>query len=195
MDNDTQQNGHRWEFTPVANPSSTYFERQFDIRDYMAPSRKSFGKMELELRPLAVEEPVDEPYPGSQLEPEPEPEPAREPEPAPEPKLPDDPHYNNWDNLSSKDRKKREKSLIKRGLPIPGKDFDWPPPPRPLPEAVREEFVQEEPIQDPEPEPAPEPAPKTESPRPTLFAPQSDSSLCVQNVATGSNFLLSLLSE
>ncbi|KAB8239887.1 hypothetical protein BDV35DRAFT_399184, partial [Aspergillus flavus] len=103
-----------------------------------------------------VEEPALEPEPEPEFEPEPvpeEPEPQAEPEPEPEPEskalaLPDDPLYNNWDNLFSKDREKRERTLIKKGLPIPGKDFEWPPQPAP---------VAEEPVQEPEPEVIPEP--------------------------------------
>ncbi|GMF82062.1 unnamed protein product [Aspergillus oryzae] len=103
-----------------------------------------------------VEEPALEPEPEPEFEPEPvpeEPEPQakHEPEPEPEskaPALPDDPLYNNWDNLFSKDREKRERSLIKKGLPIPGKDFEWPPQAAP---------VAEEPVQEPVPEVIPEP--------------------------------------
>lgn len=103
-----------------------------------------------------MEEPALEPEPEPEFEPEPvpeEPEPQTKPEPEPEPEskapaLPDDPLYNNWDNLFSKDREKRERSLIKKGLPIPGKDFEWPPQPAP---------VAEEPVQEPEPEVIPEP--------------------------------------
>ncbi|KAI2862635.1 hypothetical protein M747DRAFT_301726 [Aspergillus niger ATCC 13496] len=92
---------------------------------------------------------------GPMLQSEPPYEPAFEPEPEPEPEIkapeiPDSPLYKNWHTLSSKDRKKREKVLIKNGLPIPGKDFELPvpndePPPEAEPELPAE----------PEPEPVP----------------------------------------
>ncbi|BDD54821.1 hypothetical protein MAP00_000402 [Monascus purpureus] len=113
-------------------------------------------------------------------EPEPQPEPTQEPavveQPAePEqkpPALPDNPLYNNWVNLSSKDRKKREKTLKKKGLPIPDRNGVLPTEAavESIPEATAEqtehtsrlipgresepeaEVVQEEPV-----EPAPEP--------------------------------------
>src|SRR5699024_12649401 len=65
------------------------------------------------------------PYTTLFRSPEPEPEPA----PAPVPTLPDHPLYDNWDNLSSTDKRRRGRSLKKRGLPVPGVDFEWPPPP------------------------------------------------------------------
>ncbi|GLA54862.1 hypothetical protein AnigIFM63604_001171 [Aspergillus niger] len=65
--------------------------------------------------------------------PAPEPEPEPEPEPTPEPDslapgIPDCYLYENWNTLSQKDRRKRERSLIKIGFPIPGKDFELPVP-------------------------------------------------------------------
>ncbi|KAE8332281.1 hypothetical protein BDV39DRAFT_200429 [Aspergillus sergii] len=153
------------------------------------------------------------------LEPEPEPEPELQAEQEPAPELPDDPLYNNWDSLGAKDRKKREKALVKKGLPIPGKDFDWPPPPppevvlEPEPEPVLEpepEPAQEpepqpelelepEPVLEPEPEPQLEPEPELEpelepqSPRLNVFPPQPERTVCANNGTTGSS-LLSLLS-
>ncbi|KAL7660788.1 hypothetical protein ACMYSQ_000231 [Aspergillus niger] len=120
------------------------------------------------------DEPVCEPEPPFEpVEEEPRPPPAlepgleQEPEPAPEPEslapeIPDSPLYNNWNTLSSKDRKKREKMLIKNGLPIPGKDFELPvpnaePPKEPELEPELEpyrESVSEPPCESPyEPEP------------------------------------------
>ncbi|RAQ73648.1 hypothetical protein COH20_004977 [Aspergillus flavus] len=141
MDNNTPQNGHQWGSTPTADPLSTSAGFGFYFKDH-APSSRSYPGIDEDwgrlTPPLAVQEP------------EPVPEPPAEPEPAP--KLPDDPLYNNWNYLSSKDRKKREKLLIKKGLAIPGKDFYWPPPPPP-PEVVQE----------PEPELQPEPEPELQS--------------------------------
>ena len=54
-------------------------------------------------------------------------EPEREPSPEPAATEPLDPIYEGWHDLSSKERKKREKQLTRKGLPIPGKDgFELP---------------------------------------------------------------------
>ncbi|KAE8366515.1 hypothetical protein BDV27DRAFT_125228 [Aspergillus caelatus] len=131
---------------------------------------------------------VESPEPLPQLEPESEPAAEPEPEPLAAAKMPDDPLYNNWDDLSAKNRKKREKSLTKKGLPVPGKDFPWSPTPTPEPVIEELEPQLEHPAQ-------PEPEPKPESPRPASFPPQSDRALCAQSVATGSSSLLFLLSK
>ncbi|PIG82021.1 hypothetical protein AARAC_010262 [Aspergillus arachidicola] len=188
MDNNTPQNGHQWESTPTANPFATSFGFGSCVRDHVPSSRNDLGTEEYwgqPTPPVAVQEP----------EPEPEPEPRAEP--VPEHKLPDNPLYIDWDILSPRDRKKREKSLIKKGLPIPGKDFEWPPPPPPPPPPA-----EPEPKPEPEsifgfatPEVEPPSEPKAESPRPTSFPPQPGRSLCVQNGVKGSSVLLSLLSN
>ncbi|KAE8131606.1 hypothetical protein BDV38DRAFT_288550 [Aspergillus pseudotamarii] len=165
-------------------------------------------KPELEPEPVVEKEPEPEPVP--ELEPEPESvlELKTEPEPKLAAKLPGDPLYSNWDNLSSKDKKKREKSLMKKGLPIPGKDFEWPP----RHPALLLEDTGPQGAAEPEPEPTPEPVIeelgprfghsiqpgpelKKESPRPTSFPPQSERTVCAQSIAAGPSFLLSLLSN
>lgn len=177
---------------------------------------------------LLMQDPASEPEPEPEQALEPEEEPVLEPEAEPEPepelaaKIPDDPLYSNWDILRSKDKKKREKSLLKKGLPIPGKDFEWPPsPPVPLaqdrtpgpePEPVLEPESLLEPEPEPEPAPTPEsvieefepqfehsaqpePEPKNESLRSASFPPQSERTVCAQSIATGTSSLLSLLSK
>ncbi|KAF7118258.1 hypothetical protein CNMCM5793_007674 [Aspergillus hiratsukae] len=139
--------------------------------------KKKKGKV-VEPEPEPAPEPIPEPEPVPEPEPEPEPEPVAEPEPEPEPEpekkapgLPDDPLYDNWINLSSKERKKREKALKKKGLPIPGKDIDVSaaepaleaapePPVEPEPEPAAEP----EPVIEPQPEPEPVPEPVQEEP-------------------------------
>ncbi|KAJ5733474.1 hypothetical protein N7493_002260 [Penicillium malachiteum] len=84
-----------------------------------------------------------QPEPEPQPQPEPQPEPQAEPEVeiAPEPLESPDPLYEDWFIISSKDRKKREKALKRKGLPIPGKDgFELPSDnaPEPEPEVVAE---------------------------------------------------------
>ncbi|KAB8219312.1 hypothetical protein BDV33DRAFT_204629 [Aspergillus novoparasiticus] len=189
MDNNTTQNGHQWGSTPTANPLGTSFGFGSYFRDHVSSSRNDLGTEKYWERPLAVQEP----------------EPPAEPRP--EPKLPDDPLYNNWDNLSSKDKKKREKLLVKKGFPIPGKDFEWPPPhppspPPPPPPPPASPPAEPEPKPEPEsifgfatPEVEPQSEPKAESPTPTSFPPQPDRSLGVQNGVKGSSVLLSLLSK
>ncbi|RAL13199.1 uncharacterized protein BO97DRAFT_389014 [Aspergillus homomorphus CBS 101889] len=99
---------------------------------------------------------------------EPEPEPVLEPESEPEPQapaIPDNPLYNNWWNLNSKDRKRREKQLVKKGLPIPGRDFELPTPPNgePAPEPEPEPELEPEPFPEQEPIPEPQPIPELDS--------------------------------
>ncbi|GAA83304.1 hypothetical protein AKAW_01419 [Aspergillus luchuensis IFO 4308] len=78
-------------------------------------------------------EPIFEPIedePRKPSTPEPEPEQA-EPTPEPEfiaPGIPFHPLYSDWDELGYKERKKREKALIKMGHLIPRKDFELPLP-------------------------------------------------------------------
>ncbi|PYI09399.1 hypothetical protein BO78DRAFT_337472 [Aspergillus sclerotiicarbonarius CBS 121057] len=108
---------------------------------------------EPEPEPEPMYDPVPEPEPEPMYEAEPEPDMIYEVEPGPEPEIktfeiPASPLYDNWHYLSSKDRKKREKMLVKRGLPVPGKDIELPlPAAEPLEEPM--------PVPEPEPEPAP----------------------------------------
>ncbi|GLA20580.1 hypothetical protein AnigIFM62618_009155 [Aspergillus niger] len=119
---------------PVPNAE---FPKEPELEPKLEPHRESVS-----------EPPCESPY-------EPEPELELEPE-IKTLEIPDSPLYFNWHTLSSKDRKKREKSLIKSGLPIPGKDFELPvpndePPPETEPELPAE------------PEPEPEPVPMSSS--------------------------------
>ncbi|KAJ6014941.1 hypothetical protein N7540_009532 [Penicillium herquei] len=84
-----------------------------------------------------------QPEPEPQHEPRPQPhaEPEIELAPEPEPLESPDPLYEDWFIISSKDRKKREKVLKRKGLPIPGQDgFELPSDktPEPEPEVVVE---------------------------------------------------------
>ncbi|PTU22499.1 hypothetical protein P175DRAFT_0490961 [Aspergillus ochraceoroseus IBT 24754] len=128
--------------------------------------KKKKGKAALIPEPAPEpRQPTPPPEPEPKQEPEPELEPVVEPEPEPEPELepwtpdfPDDPLYDNWLQLSSKERKRRERSLLKKGLPIPGKDIDLSPPKQdtalePEPEAAPEPVHEDPPVPDPEPVP------------------------------------------
>ncbi|KAI2833778.1 hypothetical protein CBS147323_3756 [Aspergillus niger] len=115
------------------------------------------------------EPPYEEPYREPACEPEPlfrsvaeeaipTPAPEPEPEPIPEPdslapEIPDCHLYDNWNTLTQKDRRKRERSLIKIGFPIPGKDFELPVPDYEPPAAERESSAErsEPPAAEPEP--------------------------------------------
>ncbi|KAB8235849.1 BTB/POZ domain-containing protein, partial [Aspergillus alliaceus] len=220
MDNNKPQNGHPRGFTPATDSLFTSPRSGPGFRGPLAssssdfgtePKKDDWGSFWTRLEPAVAErEPVQEPEPEPQ--PEPEPEAAPDPEPVFEHGLPDDPLYNKWNHLSPKDRKKREKSLVKKGLPVPGKDFTWPPlvqepiieEPEPEPEPVVEAVPEPEPVPEPaaeELEPQfensaqPDPEPKPESPRLASFSPQSERNFCTQTTATGSSFLLSLLSN
>ncbi|KAB8277739.1 hypothetical protein BDV30DRAFT_204916 [Aspergillus minisclerotigenes] len=224
MNNSTSQNGHGWGST---NPLNTSFVFGSHVKDHVASSGSNFA-MDCWGRPaspVAVQEPDPEPQP------EPETVAAPDPEPVSPARLPDHPLYKGWKTLNPIKKKKRTKLLVSKGLPVPGKDFVWPPPtpeliaegpaevleaaPEPEPvlepepeqaQAIEPEPEAEpEPVLEPEPEPAqepepeqaqePEPAPEPESPRLTVFPPQPERTVCTKNVATGSSFLLSLLSN
>ncbi|RAQ52646.1 hypothetical protein AFGD_004752 [Aspergillus flavus] len=220
MNNSTSQNGHGWGSTNPLNTSSVF---GYHIKDHVASSGSNFS-MDCWGRPappVAVQEPDPEPQP------QPEPVAAPDPEPLSPARLSDHPLYKGWKKLNPRMKKKRTRLLVSKGLPVPGKDFVWPPPapeliaegpvevleaapePEPVPES-EPESAQEiepepeaepepEPVQEPEPEqaqePEPGPGPEPQSPRLTIFPPQPERTVCTKNVATGSSFLLSLLSN
>ncbi|KAJ5730308.1 uncharacterized protein N7483_004816 [Penicillium malachiteum] len=113
------------------------------------PDQSVNGSVTGAASPIGQNVVTEDPERERQREPEPEPQPEPQPqsqaepevEPAPEPLESPDPLYEDWFIISSKDRKKREKVLKRKGLPIPGKDgFELPSDnaPEPEPEVVAE---------------------------------------------------------
>ncbi|KAF5854774.1 hypothetical protein ETB97_011715 [Aspergillus alliaceus] len=72
------------------------------------PKTDDPGFWTLFTRAVAVQEPAQKPVPEPR--PEPEPEAAPGPKPVSEARLPEDPLYNDLDNLRSKEKEKREKN-------------------------------------------------------------------------------------
>ncbi|GCB22010.1 hypothetical protein AAWM_04895 [Aspergillus awamori] len=107
-----------------------------NLREEHGPMLQPEPILEPDREPEPILEPDREPEPlfesvAEEAIPTPAPEPEPEPTPEPDslaPGIPDCYLYENWNTLSQKDRRKRERSLIKIGFPIPGKDFELPVP-------------------------------------------------------------------
>ncbi|RAK97346.1 uncharacterized protein BO80DRAFT_415003 [Aspergillus ibericus CBS 121593] len=112
---------------PVREQSPGYEPLEPTSEPEPEPEPAPIYKADLPPEPEPVYDAEPEPQAEALHEPEPEFGYEADPEPEPEiepPEIPDSPLYSNWHTLSSKDRKKREKMLVKKGLPIPGKDFE-----------------------------------------------------------------------